>query len=124
MEWNIIKSNYPDQWYKLVDYLANPELYHERRIRQTGGRLAADTLDNSDTWKEVASCGTRDLYDFFEDNKIIVIILYNEWFGFYSYEIFSELRNEVSGKFDTRYEAETHAFMFAFDLLEKQSEII
>ena len=124
MNWNKIKSSYPDVWYELIDYIADPGIFHERRIRIENGKVAADSKTDDDNWFEVDVLDPRDLYEFFEQSGIFVVIMYNEWFGYFSYEIYSELRNEISRMFDSRIEAETDAFMCAFEIMDKQKEII
>ena len=126
MEWNKIKNTYTDSWYELIDYIADPGIYKERRIRIAGSAVAVDTKesDGSGDWYEIDSLHMRDLYEFFEQNGIFVVILYNEWFGYYSYEIYSELKNEISHKFESRREAETNAFTRSFALMEKQCMLV
>ena len=125
MEWNKIKNTYTDSWYELIDYLADPGIYRERRIRIAGSVVAVDTKEaDSEDWYEIDELHTRDLYEFFELSGIFVVILYNEWFSYYSYEIYSELKNEISHKFETRKEAETDAFTRSFALLEKQFMLV
>lgn len=124
MDWHKIKNSYPDSWYSLIDYLADPGIYKERRIRIEGNTVAADTKESAagedGDWYEIDSLHTRDLWEFFEQNGIFVVILYDEWLGFFSYEIYSELKNETSRAFESRKEAELHAFTKAFSLMEKQ----
>lgn len=119
MEWNKIKHNYPDSWYTLVDFIADPLLYKERRIRISDGLVFADAMADDGNWLEVRSFSPRELYEFFELKGIFISILYNDWFAFYSFEIFSDLKNEISSKYESRYEAECRAFIKAFALMEK-----
>jgi hypothetical protein len=118
MEWIKIKNNYPDSWYSLVDYIADPLLYKERRIRICDELVLADTMADDGNWLLIKSFSQRELYEFFEMKKIFISILYNDWFEFYSFEIFSELKNDISAKFASRSDAETRAFITAFALLE------
>src|SRR5258706_5332188 len=124
MEWNKIKNTYTDSWYELIDYIADPGIYRERRIRIAGNTVAVDTKEPDGDWYEIDDLHMRDLYEFFELSGIFVVILYNEWFGYFSYEIYSELKNEISHKFDSRSEAETDAFTRSFALLEKQAMLV
>jgi len=121
MNWNKIKDTFTDSWLELVDYIADPAIYKERRVRIEDNVVAVDTKEGADTnWYELDELHVRDLYEFFELSGIFVVILYNEWFSYYSYEIYSEKTNELSHKFQTRKEAEDEAFTNAFKLLENQ----
>ena len=125
MEWNKIKNTYTASWYELIDYIADPGIYKERRIGINGSAVAVDTKEtDSEDWYEIDELHSRDLYEFFELSGIFVVILYNEWFGYYSYEIYSELKNEISHKFETRKEAETDAFRRSFAIMEKQFMLV
>ncbi len=121
MDWHKIKNAYPDTWYDLVDFLADPGIYRERRIRIEGNTVAADTKEaDSDGWYEIDTLHQRDLYEFFEQYGIFVVILYDEWIGYFNYELYSQAGNVISPKFQSRKEAETAAFMKAFVALEEQ----
>lgn len=60
----------------------------------------------------------RDLYDFFDKQKILVTInwYYYEGKAYWAYRIFNLRRPD----FKTRYEAEISAFEKAFELLEEK----
>ena len=60
----------------------------------------------------------RDLYDFFDENNLIVVITCEMDYG---YEILIhryDLIDQVKRWYDTRIEAETEAFTKAFEIME------
>ena len=73
--------------------------------------------------KDLAKTNNRNLYDFFDENGIIIEILYSLGGGLFAYEIHKVSNVEFikySDGFSSRTEAETEAFNKAFKILENK----
>lgn len=128
MNWKEIKEKYPKGWDKLLQWRNYLEINEDANWKQTDyyGELGHFFNDGIHTFmREFAKFNIRDLYDFFDGQRIYIGIDYHyaigieRWFSIYF----------TWGKMDylkidhfngTRKEVEEQAFLKAFEILEEQ----
>lgn len=105
-----VKEKYPKSVEKLKQYLTKG--YEQEKVPK---ELQAQI--NPDILTTYTIVGVRGLYEFFDESELYIHVIrsgedlfsYGIGFGFFS-----------SGRFETRLEAEKHAFETAFEELEKR----
>lgn len=110
-----IKSNFPKSFQKLIDY--------------SYGVMVANGFSNTEESKKafpfedmlniLLGTNPRTLFDFFDDNQVFVDVNYNvlNW----SFSIYNKTQQVETEdvRLSTRMAMEEHAFLKAFDILEK-----
>ena len=74
--------------------------------------------------KDLAKTNNRNLYDFFDENGVIVSVIYEinaDGLEYYDWEIYdNNTRTYPDNEHNSRTEAETEAFNKAFEILENK----
>jgi hypothetical protein len=106
MNWQKIKEDCPKVLQKLLD--------------DKNWVMQEHTVCYNHEWDSFVSI--RDLYDFFDEQDIVIVINYYSETGAFIAEIWVGGNNELDAPFKSRTEAETQAFIKAFEILENKLE--
>jgi hypothetical protein len=121
MNWKEIKAKFPKA-FKLFqgdkDYYWDIATYKDGNSEITLLQMHRDEMVD---YKSEAYFDVRSLYDFFDAQKINIVLTIEFDFGWEIYTDRYEQHSQCKKWFNSRSEAEIDAFMKAFCLLEKQT---
>ena len=117
MNWNEIREQYPKAWEVFWKWKPYLKLYEDNK-------LGWEYTDGVHQILMFASFVERDLYDFFDEQKIYIIVEYQENRAYpFSAKILEDgYQNSALLFGDSRSEAENKAFEKAFEILEGRVE--